>query len=570
MRVEEFKMTMKDNLTITDRELDKIRVRCLENFPQILGNIPKDQTLINNLIKDIKDLPGTISAIIQVVFKARKQNNWVIAIDFLEDVIKHFKPVFEAEKFLKDSTLQTKLLFELYESFYYRGQLNKAEEIVDVISKIFESLSDFKGYIESQYNKIVLQLLKGRHSQANKLLNEILNYSSKLSEEEKSTFLPKIYRSLAVEYRDYGDYGKALEWFSKAMTGFQAIKSDIGVSNTLWGLARLHRLRGEWAKAIETYKLILKDYSSLYATKKAGLKLFKLYIDLAESYYHNNELPKAEKTLKNALNIAQKEPTLHNAAILAHLHLAKCYTEKKMFDEALKTVHNADSLWNEAKEKVDKFEVIELVCQMCILELETEILIELDEQDEAKEKLEAAFSYLKNEWDIANWYLLIGHIEKKNLNLRSAQESIKQALVKIKEIGHYRLSLVYELEYCSLLKEKARLGDQKALEQAKNQIEELENEVQTKFMPAMVLELKILRTELLTIQKEYDQVYQLLSEVEDEARMLNLNKQLVKAQEHLIHLEKEQFALREGLKKSNYFQILKYLQDARRIAGRGQ
>ncbi|MFX1536630.1 MAG: tetratricopeptide repeat protein, partial [Promethearchaeota archaeon] len=462
------------------------------------------------------------------------------------------------------------LLNELKDSFYHKGQLDKVEEILDELSAAYENLGNLKEIIQIEVKKANILLLKGQYAKSYDVLCEVLKHTDNLSEEERHDVVPEIQRSLGVSYRGYGDYEKAFEWFSKAMIGFKGIQNDEGVTMTLWGLARLHELRGEWDKSIETYNLILrecltsKDKKDPDERKKLLMCYFDLYLDLSVPLFSSGNYDKAEEVLQKGLEIAQELPEKENAEIFVYVNFSKLYRAKKMFNEALEAIEKAYSRWNRKKEKLT------YINEMNLLELETEILIEINRQEEARKKLEAVFPSLKNEWDIATWYLVMGLVEKKDMNLRSAEKAFEKAIIKAKAINHYKLTLTCQLTHISLLIEKAKLGDQKALEQAKSQVEVLENEVTTKSMPAMTLELKILRAKLLTIQKYFNHAYQLLFDVKKEAANLNLNRQLNNAQNTLYILEQEQAQLKIGIQRSDNLQILKYLEEVRRIAGEGQ
>ena len=89
-------------------------------------------------------------------------------------------------------------------------------------------------------------------------------------------------------------------------------------------------------------------------------------------------------------------------------------------------------------------------------------------------------------------------------------------------------------------------------------------------MPAMMLEMQLLRANLYAVQRKYEQAYELLATVEENAKSMNLNKQLSEAQEIAGLLEQERSQLQEGIQKSYHFQVMKYLQDARRIIEEGQ
>ncbi|MFX1253666.1 MAG: tetratricopeptide repeat protein [Promethearchaeota archaeon] len=563
-------------MNINDSE--KIRKECLGNFLESLENILEDQILLTEItekiqsIKESKDLSEAIFTVIQASQKGRKQEKWTMAIKILVETLSCLLPGLETNFPLKDLTLlKIALLNELRDSFYHKGRLDKVGEILDELSAAYESIEDLKGKIQIEVKKANILLLKGEYTRSSDVLCEVLEHTDKISEEERRDVVPEIQRSLGVSYRGYGDYKKALEWFSKAMIGFKEIENDKGVAMTLWGLARLHELRGEWNKSIETYNLILREIPASKDIKDSEKKnellmtYFDLYLDLFVPLFSSGDYDKAEEVLQKALKIAQELPDAESAETFVYINYSKLYSAKKRFFEALDAIKNAYSRWNKKKEKLNAY-----INEMMLLELETQILIEMDRQDEARKKLEAVFPKLKNEWDIATWYLVMGLVEKKDLNLFSAGNAVEKAITKAKSINHYKLTLTCQLMLTTLLIEKAKLGDQKALKQAKNQIEALEIEVTTKSMPAMTLELKILKAKLLIIQKYFNHAFQLLFNVKKEAANLNLNRQLNNAQNALYLLEQEQAQLKLGIQRSDNLQILKYLEEVRRIAGEGQ
>ncbi|MFX0092126.1 MAG: tetratricopeptide repeat protein [Candidatus Hodarchaeota archaeon] len=538
--------------------LEKSQEKCTKVVLECCENLLEDQTLlktVNTKLKSSKNLSEVVSTVIETSQEIRQREKWEAAVKLLEQTINscgEFKEDVSEETY---NLLKIELLQELKDTFYWKGQLNKLEDVLDAISTIYKALGDSKNHFKTLLKKAELPFYKGDFSRSKTLLSEVLESVNKLPEEKKRKILPEVQRNLGMAYRGYGDYEYALKCFSKSYKGFQEIQDSEGMSMTLWGIAILHDIRGEWAKAIEKYELILTKYY----TKDIPYQI-KLYLALSEPLLSSGDYPKCEEILQKALTLTQKLSKPKKFEFNIQLQFAKLYLARKMLDEALKTV-----------EKVrGSIEKISPSSELKILEIETEILIELDQEDVARQKLEAAFPDLTNAWDIATWYLLMGLVEKKDMNFRSAQEAYEQATAKAREIGHYKLALTCQLGYICLLTERAKLGDQRAYEKASNLINELENEAQAKSMPPMTLEMQLRRANLFAARKNYDQAYELLSAVEENARAMDLNRHLDEAQNTLDLLEQERHQLQEGMQKTRYTQILKYLQEARRIVEEGQ
>ncbi|MFX1538666.1 MAG: tetratricopeptide repeat protein, partial [Promethearchaeota archaeon] len=338
---------------INANNLEKIRVECLDEFIQLLENTIEEQMLLNDLIKKVKisketkDLSDVVFTVIQASQTAREQENCPIAIDLLEKAISCLLSSFNSDSSSKDIVLlRIDLLRELSESFYCKGNLDKVVDVENELCTIYETVNDFKRYIESKIKIGTLFLFKGQYTRSNDILYEALSLTENLSEEEKQAILPELHRSLAISYRDYGDYKNALEWFLRASNGFQRIKNSEGLSKTLWGIARLYNLRGEWEKSVEKYNFIFKKYLSPKSPQNKEKLLshhFDLYLDLSEPLILSGEYEKAEEVLHKASDIVQKHPKIQKAGYLLHLQFTKLYISKKMFNEALDTIHKARS-----------------------------------------------------------------------------------------------------------------------------------------------------------------------------------------------------------------------------------
>ncbi|MFX0066970.1 MAG: tetratricopeptide repeat protein [Candidatus Hermodarchaeota archaeon] len=558
-----------NNSTISEKTHEK----CFNEFLKRLRDILEDQVLIDKFTEQLKsskesqDPSEVISTVIQVSQEARQQQNWDLAANLLKEAVDCFLPGFDQLSAKKLSLLKLDLLEELKDTCYWGGKLTKLKEILDSISAIYKSLGDSQAYFATQLKKANLPHYKGDYAKSQALLSQVLEDSNKLPKDKKREILPEVHRNLGMAYRGHGDYEEALEWFSKALKGFEAIQDSQGQFQTLWGVAILHNLRGEWTKAIETYEQILTQYLIHKDPKEDDYyyNYIELYVAIAELLLSKHDYQKCEESLQKAHELAQEVPQPEKMEVSIQFQFAKLYLARKMLEDALDAIQKA---WSGLKTlpksvKTSNFE-------LKLLEVEIEILIESDKEDIARKKLEEIFPKLKSAWDLATWYLLMGLVEKKDMNLRSAQEAFEKAISKAQEIGHYRLGLTCQLMYISSLIERAKLGGQKAFDKAREQIEEIENEVQAKSMPAMMLEVQLLRANLFAVQKKYEQAYELLATVEENARSMNLNKQLVEAQQIAGTLEQERSQLQEGIQKSYHLQVMKYLQDARRIIEEGQ
>ncbi|MFX1253255.1 MAG: tetratricopeptide repeat protein [Promethearchaeota archaeon] len=552
---------------------EKTHEDCFDEFLQRLRDSLEDQTLIDRFIeqlrssKESQDPSEVISTAIQVSQEARQQQNWDLAANVLKEAVNCFLPGFDQLPTKKLNLLKLELLEELRDTCYWGGKLTKLKEILDSISAIYKSLGDSQAYFTTQLKKANLPFYKGDYAKSQALLSEVLEDVNKLPKDKKRKILPEVQRNLGMAYRGHGEYEEALEWFSRALKGFESIQDSKGQFQTLWGIAILHNLRSEWAKAIETYEQILTQYLVHLDLKEEDYYYnhIELYLALSEPLLSNQDYLKCEESLQKALELAQKVPQPEKMEAGIQLQFAKLYLARKMLDAALDATQKARSSMKTSHKniKTSNFE-------LKLLEIEIEILIESDKEDIARKKLEAIFPNLKSAWDLATWYLLMGLVEKKDMNLRSAQETFEQAIAKAQEIGHYQLGLTCQLMYISSLIERAKLGGQKAYDKAIDQIQEIENEVQAKSMPAMMLEMQLLRANLFAAQRKYEQAYELLTTVEENARSMNLNKQLVDAQQIASLLEQERSQLQEGIQKTYHSQVMKYLQDARRIIEEGQ
>ncbi|MFX0124840.1 MAG: tetratricopeptide repeat protein [Candidatus Hodarchaeota archaeon] len=553
--IDEIDKTIEKELATIEIKIPEMREKTQEVTHIALKEKALDQAGIKSILSSVK----------KTGVNARDEQSFDEAIQILQDVEKKLLPAIESHLPEKDiRAIKTSLLKELQTTLMRKGKINEAIQVIDSCCVEEE---DSKTYIEAQIEKSFLLAQKAEFTQAVNLLKDTLKYENSLPDTERTLEQSaEIKRALAIAYRGQGFYQKALKWFKEAQKEFHYVKDEIGYYNALWGIGILRHLTGEWDKAIQIWKKLImlfeKQPDTESITKRTGkppsLMLIKVYTEYAHSLQLYGKFEEAETILDKALTLAQE--LKHEHAGWYHSYLYLLYSDLYYHQEDFKKASQAlaevrrlnTQLASQGKEKVN---------EMKILRYEINVLLASDKAEEAKRKLLVQFDNCKSNWEKAAYYRLLGLIEKHEMNFGLAKEAFKSSLEITKEIGASSLS--DELLYIELLIEMSKTGNQKAINEVEFLLTELETEVKKKKISAFILECNLLRGHLARVQSNYDQAYQLYSEIIKDADTYRLYRQKHKALEGISLIEQEGQQLRTTRAKE--LSVYRYLEDARRI-----
>ncbi|MFX0063030.1 MAG: tetratricopeptide repeat protein [Candidatus Hermodarchaeota archaeon] len=549
------------DLRITGLGKLKIGLGSLNTFIQQIKELAEEQPWVDEINEAVKkdDLSGVVSAIREASQVARQAQEYDQAIGMLEKTNIELLQAEKEEEPYQKLKLKLDVLKDLQTNLQKKGKLDKAIKNLDTQLDIYKQLDDHKEYLKVQTEKGFLFIRKGEFSQAETVFRNALDYAENLPVDDKKTAVPELKRSIAVLHRMRGEYDKALSWFSEALSEFQAIQDEVYIVKTLLGIAKVHTLRGEWNSAIKNYEKIIAGYRD----KKPDLWFLMTYSELATTLTSSGHYSRAREMANKAKNLLE-HIEVKDSEHPDKLHLEiqwlfiNIYKNENKLEEALNEVQKAWTLFESSEEK-------DVDSELALLKLESEILLELNRCNEVREKLQSIFPNIKTDWMKATYWQLSGILEHREMNLGSAKNAFEQAIAKSREIGHYQLQLQSQMMYATLLIDQAKLGDQQAFQAADEYLRDIEVEINTKKIVPQILDCQILRASLASLRKDYNIAYKALSEVEMIAREHNLYRQRVRAQDLMNLIEQEQDQLKSGARNLDTLSVFRYLEDARRI-----
>ncbi|MFX1507954.1 MAG: hypothetical protein ACFFDC_17845, partial [Promethearchaeota archaeon] len=419
-----------------------------------------------------------------------------------------------------------------------------------------------KDYIKSQIDKSLILGKKDEFNQAVEILQKTLEYQKSLSSSERKPELSaEIKRALAVAYRGQGAYTEAIKWFSDAQKGFLEINDQNGYHDALWGMGILRYLTGEWKKAIKIWKELLKFFETqpdtpIKGRKPASLLRISILAEYARTLQLSGKFKEAERIMKKALTLAQRSEYEYSdwSRINIHLLFSDLYYQQRDYEKASKAITKARRINAEIKSQQK-----EGYDELRILKSEIIVLLALNKAEVARNKLLDQKSNLNSNWEHANYYRLLGLIEKHEMNYGLAKQAFHASLAKTKEMG--ASALTDEFMYVELLVEMSKTGNKQAFAEAESLLKKLETEVTEKKLMAFILECNLLKANLARIHSNFDKAYQLYSEVIRDADIYHLYRQKTKALENLGLIEQEG----QQLSSTRELSVYRYLEDARRI-----
>ena len=494
--------------------------------------------------EQIKTLVSTLK---EAGAKALRERSFDKAIDILKETETKIIPIIvESELISADEgqNLKLTILEELRDALIQKGQIDDAIKVID--SQYQAPKYKNEKYRHSQIKKSHLLVQSGEFRKGISLLEKLLDNCCGDKIEYGTS--AEIKRALGMAYRGKGAYDDALKYFQESQVEFKKVNDFFGYHNALWGQGILHYLRGEWEEALSIWdelKAYFTDYDPTY--------LIKIYFEYMRTYKLTGDFQKARLMLNNA-QVSLKHQGVkerNKYSIYIHLAFAELHYLQNELDEARKSIQLVRSLIRKPKD---------VYFELSILEVEIDILCALDEYSEARKKLKKVYKLCKSNWDFVKYYRLLGKTEKHEMNYGKAQRAFKSAISLTDKIG--ALSYSDKLALTELLIEMAKIGNTKAIDQAKLLLKEIEDEIFEKNLPSLQLELKLQKGYLAWGVSRFEDAYYIFSEIVEEANVHRLFRQKRKALDALNTLEQQGQNLRTSTKTRSVF---RYLDDARRI-----
>lgn len=266
------------------------------------------------------------------------------SVDLITTLEKDIQSTLNSAEYMSEVSLQSHAIEELTLGTYAYLEQNFAEA-----RRHFESLNGIVADAESlgisKAGQALLYYYLGRTAQFRGEVEEGQDWLIKAGELNKDE--PAIPLSLAWGYQYLEDPERfkqsiqaastlIINWYVK--NPVRNDNNELAYDAASFDKGLIHYLNGEFREQSEILEQIIADNENFYSA----------YISLGEAYAKFDELTKAEETLRNAINLAQRN---NINATVAHRELAKVLTQANRFEEAEKEYKLAialkpDLIWN--------------------------------------------------------------------------------------------------------------------------------------------------------------------------------------------------------------------------------
>jgi signal transduction histidine kinase len=233
-----------------------------------------------------------------------------------------------------------------YKGNYYKNILVNDSAFIYYVKaeKLFVLLKDDLNLGNILSNKSIVEYNIGDYTGADKSLTKSYKLLSNINEKEK---LYNVLIMMGIVANDSKDYEKAIDYYTKALkiTRENNLTNDFQEATCLNNIGYVYQNKGLYSKAIQNYKVALKDKSLISNSPD----LYGLLLDnLAYSKFKvkdNIGLPEMfYKSLKVREGI--NDPTL---IVLSKIHLSEYFAEKKDTSKAKKYSKDALNLAKSTK-----------------------------------------------------------------------------------------------------------------------------------------------------------------------------------------------------------------------------
>ena len=499
-----------------------------------IGEYEKCLEVINALSAgdESKDPLVTLDVLIiraEVSWRTGKLDDGLDAIDkaerfFSEDWMKKLE---EQKEVLQQK--KSNILSQAGVIYWYRGDLEEAEEKHQESLKIRESLGDKEG-ISIAYNNLGLVFwTKGNLDKATEYYEKSLAIYEELSDENG---VSRVLNNLANISASRGELDQALEYHQQSLAIKERIASKQDVAVSLINIGVIYRLKGDLDKATEYYNKSLAIQEDINIGPEFALVLH----NLGEIYNLKGELSLSLEFYQRSLLIYEAMGA-KEGIVLTLINIGECYSRKgepeiafEYYQRGLAIAEDMGSL------RLISNALSELVC------------VTLDNNDsklaqEYLSKLESANSESDNLVVDQRYRLSKVLFLKKSGRTRERVEA-EEILEKLleEEITDYSLTVTAMIHLCDLQLMELKISEEEnTLQKAKNLTERLRKIAEEQASHPLFVETLLLQSKLAIVASEFGQADELMKkakQIADEKGLLRLSKivegeiQLLQHQKH--------------------------------------
>lgn len=307
--------------------------------------------------------------------------------------------------------LRGKIFNSLAGLFYYKGEYDKAIEVIQKHIKLSEKTGNKRAIGAASGNLGLMYLSKGEYDGAIEFLQRHLAVSEQIGEQ---LGVASSSGNLGLVYYAKGEYDTAIEYLRRYLKIAEEIGDRRSIGQASGNLGRVYHYKGEYEKARELYYTYLKTSQEIGDKRSVGI----VSVDLGFLNTETGELDKAAEYLLQAETIL-KEVGDKSTLIAAYTRLGE--------------LKNAETNLKGLSIKVKG--ALEYVARAL------ELAEELDSQP-----------------DRATCYLVYGKLYTTALDFENAEENFKKAIEMFDELKIRKSLADAYLEYAQMLKKGAVEG----------------------------------------------------------------------------------------------------------------
>ncbi len=210
----------------------------------------------------------------------------------------------------------------------------------NLLSKI--NNADELGKIEI-YNKLCWKLRSNDQAKSIRYGNEAVKLITKIN---KPKLYSKTYNFLGVTYRNSGNYGKALFYYTKALNNALEYSDSIQIAYSHNNLGGIYRLQGNNPLALEHMLIALKYFENI--NNQAGIGFCAINIGIV--YLNEGSFPQALKFLNYSLEV-RKKLNYQQGIALSLNQIAIVHTKMKDYDKAIEYYKELLSLFTKLNDR---------------------------------------------------------------------------------------------------------------------------------------------------------------------------------------------------------------------------
>ena len=249
-------------------------------------------------------------------------------------------------------------------------ELNHLNDINSIIRKGWLARSDYKGICSVIMHPVVSSVVRYVAMADNDLAEVLIGQiADDLKIGEREIFVEKldkiphaeaIVKNIDIESENYatllhntasiyyeqGEYGKALEWFDRALKIYEKIlgKDNLLTATTHNNIAGVYSEQGEYGKALEWFDRALKIYEKVL--EKDNFLTVTTYNNIAGVYSEQGEYGKALELFERVIKIYEKVLGKDNPKIAAtYNNIAGVYCNLKQYGKALEWFDRAVKIY---------------------------------------------------------------------------------------------------------------------------------------------------------------------------------------------------------------------------------